>query len=515
MIPSPETQGRCEGPHAASGAPSGGSTGSGPLPGEFKLVPRPHLQLSGAALIAIGLPDRRRQLSAAEAQLWNLMQQPMTVQEALQRCGPDADLLIKSFLHEGLCELVEPAFPGNRRRILIVEPHGDDAILSLGGTMWLRRHECIFVIATMASRSNHARYRDLGGNHDINTVTEIRRREGALAARMLGGEYLSVGMTDAALRYRDFEWTPDFYRRHRMSIDASISRAAGENELRRWTDALRRLVTEQQPPEIWFPLGGPHADHMLTADACLGAFTADPSLVENRILRVYQEVPYAVRYPDHMNTALEALRRAGAVLEAEITSIAPVLAEKRRLASVYESQEIDEMFAAGGDHPELSWKVRALPRQLPATGFVSRATSGDATTAAGIAAWVARNRDAPLVRVLLTTPTGRWQADLNLLCTAFPRARFQVCAAAAAGAEILEVSSARVDTRIVAGGTSTWLLECVRLGMSRGAPILVHAGSRRVRHARLLSGLWLGSDAMVLASMDQLGSALRIGSGED
>jgi hypothetical protein len=119
------------------------------------------------------------------------------------------------------------------------------------------------------------------------------------------------------------------------------------------------------------------------------------------------------------------------------------------------------------------------------------------------------------VRVLLTTPTGRWQADLNLLCTAFPRARFEVCAAAVAGAEILEVSSVRVDTRIVAGGTSTWLLECLRLGMSRGAPILVHAGSRRVRHARLLSGLWLGSDALVIASMDQLASALRMGCGED
>jgi LmbE family N-acetylglucosaminyl deacetylase len=515
MAQAPEIQGRRSDPSAALGPPPGGPGDSARLPAELLLVPRPHLQLSGDALVSVGLPDRRRQLSAAELQLWNLMRQPMTVQEARQRCGPDTELLIRSFLREGLAELVEPVFPAGRRRVLIIEPHGDDAVLSVGGTMWLRRHECTFVIATMASRSNHTRYRELGGSHDINAVSEIRRREGELAARMLGGECVSVGMTDAALRYRDFEWTPDFYRRHRMSIDASISRAADEDELRRWTDALQRLVTEQQPTEIWFPLGGPHADHMLTADACLAAFTAEASLVENRVLRVYQEVPYALRYPDHMNTALEALRRSGTVLEREVTSIAQVLAEKRRLASVYDSQEIEELFAAGGDQPELSWKVGKLPPQVPATGFVSGATVGESASARTIAAWVARNRDAPLVRVLLTTPTGRWQADLNLLCAAFPRARFQVCAAAVAGAEILEASSARVDTRIVAGGTSTWLLECVRLGMSRGAPILVHAGSRRVRHARLLSGLWVGSDAMVIASMDQLATALRIDSGGD
>jgi LmbE family N-acetylglucosaminyl deacetylase len=515
MAPTPEAQGRSAAAPAALGPPPGGSTHSTPLPAEWLLIPRPHLQLSGDALISIGVPDQRRELAAAEAQLWNLMQQPLTVQEALQRCGPDTELLIRRFLREGLCELLEPAFPAGRRRVLIIEPHGDDAVLSVGGTMWQRRHECSFVIATMASRSNHTRYRDLGGNHDINAVTEIRRREGDLAARMLGGEYLSIGMTDAALRYRDFEWTPDFYRRHRMSIDASLSRAADDEELRRWTDALQRLVAEQQPAEIWFPLGGPHTDHMLTADACLGAFTADPSLVADRLLRVYQDVPYALRYPDHMSTALAALRRSGTVLEEEVTSIAQVLAEKRRLASVYDSQEIDELFAAGGDRPELSWKVRSLPRRAAATALVSRANAAELDTARTIAAWVARNRDAPLLRVLLTTPTGRWQADLNVLSQAFPRARFEVCTATVAQAEVLEVSSSRVDTRIVAGGTRTWLLEYLRLGVSRAAPVLVHAGSRRARQARLLSSLWLGRDAMVIASMDQLASALRTGPGED
>jgi len=494
---------------APSAAPKGPFDGAD-LPREWLLVARPHLRLRGDALQSVGLPDRFRQLSTAELELWNSMQRSINVQEALQSCGPEGDRLIRDLLNDGLCELVEPAFPANRRRVLVVEPHADDAILSVGGTMWLRRHECNFVIATMASRSNHTRYRDLGGNHDINTVTEIRRREAELAARMLGGAHVSVGMTDAALRYHDAEWTADFYRRHQMSISASISRTADNAELRRWVDALQRLVTEQQPAEVWFPLGGPHADHMLTADACLAVLAADPSLIGDRNLRIYQEVPYAVRFPAHMSAALAAVRGSGAGLDEEITMIAPVLAEKRRVASVYDSQDMDELFADGGNRPEVFWRVRDLPRRVPTAGTVASAIAAAAPAVRTIATWVARNRDAKIVRVLLMTASGRWQADMNLLEGAFPQARFAVFAASAAAAEVVEASSDRVLARTLAGGSWSWLLESLRLCLSRPAPTLVYATAHRVLHARLLSRLWFGSDALVIDSMDPLAHALRV-----
>jgi LmbE family N-acetylglucosaminyl deacetylase len=500
---------------AASGAPLEGPLDGADLPTDWLLLARPHLQLRGEALHCVGLPERFRQLSGAEVELWNLTQRSVSVQEALQSCGPGAARLIRTFLRDGLCELVEPDFRDDRRRVLVVEPHADDAVLSVGGTLWLRRHECNFVIATVASRSNHTRYRDLGRNHDINTVTELRRREADLAARMLGGRHVPVGMTDAALRYQDAEWTADFYRRHRMSISASLARIADDAERRRWVDALRRLITEQQPSEIWIPLGGPHADHMLTADACLAVFAADPSLLRDRILRIYQEVPYAARFPLHMSAVLAAIRGSGAVLAEEVTTIAPVLAAKRRLAAVYDSQDMDELFAAGGEQPEVFWRVRDLPRQVAAAGTVSRAVSAGEPAARDTAAWIARNRDATLVRVLLTTPTGRWPADLRLLGTAFPRARFEVCSASVAAAEVAENPSDRVDARSVAGGTLAWLLETLRMCLLRPAPTLVHTAEHRLRYARLLSRLWVGSDALTVTSMDQLASALRMAPGED
>ena len=497
----------------------GGATALGPLPvgwadgtalpKDWLLIATPQWQIRGNLLLSIGVPDCRRPLSPPEIELWNLIQLPVTTQEAVQRCGAGADLLIRAFLRDRLCVLVEASFPANRRRVLTIEPHADDAVLSVGGTMWLRRHECAFVIATMASRSNYTRYRDLGGNHDISSTTEIRRRESDLAARMLGGAHVSVGMTDAALRYRDTEWTTEFYRRHRIAIRASISRAADEAELRRWIQAVQRLVIEQAPTEIWFPLGGPHADHMLTADACLAAFAADRSLVRDRIVRIYHEVPYAVSFPGHMHAALAAATQFGAVLEAEVVSIEQVRGDKRRLSSVYDSQDVDELFATGGELPELFWRVRDLQRQIGASGVAAQAAAGKARAARAIAAWVARNRDASLVRVLLTTPSGRWQTDLDLLCTAFPRARFEVWTASIAEAEVVEVPCGRVDIRTVAGGIPAWLREGVRLFLSHRAPTLLLASAQRVLSARLLSSLSLSGDILVISSMDQLDAVLR------
>src|SRR5690242_8312759 len=148
------------GPAATPNAEPVGSAGCAGLPADYLLIARPHLQLSGDTLRSLGVPDRSRRLSSSEVQLWKLIERSTSVKETRQHFGCGADLLIRSFLRDGLCELLGSDFSANRRRVLVVEPHADDAVLSVGGTMWLRRHECVFVIATMASRSNQTRYRD-------------------------------------------------------------------------------------------------------------------------------------------------------------------------------------------------------------------------------------------------------------------------------------------------------------------------------------------------------------------
>ena len=188
--------------------------------------------------------------------------------------------------------------------------------------MWLRRHECTFVVATVASRSNWSRFRGL----DVAATTELRRHESELAARMLGGEHICVGMTEAALRFQQrypgSEWTDEFYRRHGSAIQASIVRVADDAERARWIEAMVQLLDKERAAEVWIPLGGLHVDHMLTADACFAAIATQPSLGHGRVLRVYQEQPYATSNPRHMDAARTALIEAGAVLEEERIAIA-------------------------------------------------------------------------------------------------------------------------------------------------------------------------------------------------
>jgi LmbE family N-acetylglucosaminyl deacetylase len=494
------------------------------LRSDHLLVQRPHFQLRGDSLFRVGSKQPHQRLSEAEAALWNLIYRRVSVNEVRETFGERADVLIRDFLSSDFCELVEPIFPIDRRRVLVIEPHADDAVLSIGGTLWLRRLECKFVIATMASRSNHTRYALDCDFFDIKEVTEIRRRESELFALMIGGDHLSVGMTDAALRYHDGNWNADFYRRHLMSIRVATSRIADDQERQRWTAAVRRLLTEHPSAEVWFPLGGPHTDHMLTADACIAAFLADPSLVAGRVLRVYQESPYTARYPHHMNGALEALRRAGAVLQQESSPMAEACERKRRLATIYDSQEIEEMRpdtdaseltqGPASGRSEFFWTLTTLPRRTAPGGIVSSTITGHERDEE-IAAWVSNNRDQERLRVLLPMPTGRWARDLDILSAAFPRATFEVYVTPSAEAEVSEVLSKRVEIRKVGSGAKAWILLALRLSMQMKAlPTLFHSGQRRLRQARLLAKSWLRSDTLIVASMDPLVSALRIHAGE-
>jgi GT2 family glycosyltransferase/LmbE family N-acetylglucosaminyl deacetylase len=478
------------------------------LPADALLFPRPHYRLRGHALCHLGAQQPLNQLTASETLLWNDLQQPVSVATVREHLGASADRAINKFLSAEYCEAVEGSFSAARRRVLVIEPHADDAILSVGGTMWLQRHQCHFVIATMASRSNYACLREFG-RLDIDAATELRRRESELVARMLGATHICVGMTDTALRYHEEEWTDDYYARHRVVIQASTARVADDTERAGWIEAMRQLLDKERAAEVWIPLGGPHADHMLTADAFFAALAAQPSLGHGRTLRVYREYPYAAYNPRHMRAAREALAEAGAVLQEERIAIAPVRKYKRRLASVYDSQNIDEMYAVPGiDETELMWSVQELPRRFDSSGLVSQAVIRPQSLGV-IDSWLTRNRDSLRVRVLLLAPAGQWARDLKVLATAFPRARFEVYVAASGAAEVADVPSERVDMRVVAGGTVAWVLAALRLGIARPAPILFHSGERRERQARLLSRLWLANDALIIPTMDHLASTLR------
>jgi LmbE family N-acetylglucosaminyl deacetylase len=487
------------------------------LRADYLIVRRPHFHLRESAVCFLATERPIRVLSERELKLWNLMDRPVSVEAARKACGEGSENLIREFSRSELCELVEPVFPDGRRRVLVIEPHADDAALSVGGLMWLRRRECDFIVATMASRSNHTSYYDKGVDYfDIGEVTGIRRRESELFARMIGGSHVPVGMTDAPLRYCDAHWTLDYFASHRMSIDMRLSRMADDRELKLWSGAVQRLLTDIPSTEVWIPLGGPHTDHMLTADACFAAFLSNPSLVDGRVVRVYEEVPYAARNPSHMSAALAELRKAGAVWDEELVSIEEVYDQKLRLSSLYASQNIGQMRAdieasarahlSEFGHAEMLRTLRRLPDRVDPAGIVSAVLRDQDSE---IAAWMSRHGEADRVRILLHMPTGRWAADLEMLCRTFPKAKFELYVASVAAAEVNDTSSDRVEVRKVAQGALPWISLSLRIcAAMTPRPTLFYVSEERMSEARLLSKLWLGSDTLVVASMDRLMGSL-------
>lgn len=487
---------------------------------DFVVLRRPHFRLDRDALFFMVSERPFRQLSGAELELWRAIHQPVAMGVLRERFPGLADKVIQEFWQSRLCELVEPAFPETRRRVLVIEPHADDAALSLAGVMWLRRHECAFTIATLASRSNFTSYYMLGRDFfDVGRVTQIRRSESELFARIVGGSYVAAGMTDAVLRYRDCDWTLDFFQHHQTSIAVATSRSPDKLERDRWTEAVRQLLAETASDEVWIPLGGHHVDHRLTTSACLTAFTSYPSLVADRQVKFYQDVPYASRFPEFTDEILEALQRSGVELHPEIIPIDDVFEQKLRLVSVYASQfKIDSMredidasarsHGSGNDYSEMLWTVRHMPHRIGAPQVALESTAERNQEEAALA-WARRNRDSRKVRVLLLAPTGQWRADLALMCEVFPRAQFEVHVAAAAIAEVTDAASDRVNIRKVEAGSLAWGLLSLQLLATGPMPTLFHAGTRRLREAKWLSKLWVMSDTMVVAMMDPLVRGLK------
>jgi LmbE family N-acetylglucosaminyl deacetylase len=485
-----------------------------------RIVARPHWRLVDDGLVFLCSRRPHRLLSAEEAALWQAIRNSPTLAELRQQFGSAVGEKLVDWHAAGLCEFIESQFRANRRRILVIEPHADDAALSVGGTLWQWRHDFEFTVATMASRSNFTSYYYLDRPYfSIETVGAIRSAESELFSRLIGGRQIDVGLTDAALRYHDTDWSHAFFRAHRGAIAAATARQANAAERRRWADAARALLALPGFEEVWIPQGSPHGDHRLASEACLAALVDKPALLAGRRLRVYQDVPYAARYPAYSAQATVGLHRAGFSPVAETSAIGEALLAKLRLVSVYASQfkmaaMADDILASAREGKdsgpvERFWTLRSLPA---AQSNWQDHLAGDAGPRGPARDWFRRNTGCAALRILLLVPTGAWQEDLERLRSAFPRARFTVHAAPAAIAEVRAAeaglnAAARPAVETVGAGQRAWIALALRLALASPAPTLFVVGDRRRREAGWLAGLWPRSDTLVVASIDELHAA--------
>ncbi len=487
------------------------------------LVPlrRPHFEIRGglAYFLISGRPHA--QLDHVDQVVWDSIDGHATVAD-LEGVIAGAEACVHRFLALGICEVAPADFPRHRRRILVIEPHMDDAALSVGGRMWALRNECEFTVATIASRSNFTSYHFLDRDFfDVPTVSSLRAAESAIALRLLGGHHVTLGESEAPLRFRPGNWSLAWYRRHRKLVDAFIGHSSTDEELATWAASIERLILGSDAEEIWLPLGvGSHTDHELAREACLRAIRRRPGLERQVALSFYEEVPYSTQFPGHTEAILSALTAAGATLDARRHDISTSIDGKLRLVSLFGSQfkpgyMIPRVLAAArqaagptGGLSELTFALTAMPAAVdPVAIHSARAELERVMTA--LVPWYDRHRSVTRVRILSPVPIGRWKDDMSLLLSAFPHASFEVHGSSEYAEEAEAFVSPRITQRIVFGRERAWLARLCAVAIAPPAPTILLTGEALRPLTPIARAAFFRSDPLIAPRMHHVIAALR------
>jgi LmbE family N-acetylglucosaminyl deacetylase len=494
----------------------------GSLPDDLIPLKRPQFELRGRQLFFLSLNRARVELDSDDAALWNRIDGSATLGQ-LRDSDPEVEPRLRRFWDLGICELRPLRFPENRKRVLVVEPHMDDAVLSVGGLMWSLREECEFAVVSVSGRSIYTApvYRDRELFGAVRT-SALRKAESALVTRLLGGRFTTLDEPDAPLRYQPGECTFDWYRDHQALVDAFVDHYSSDQEIESWAASIERLLATTDAQEIWLPLGvGGQADHELTRNACLRALGRLRGVEDRIALFFYQDVPYSVRFPAHTEQILDAFTAAGGTLRRQAEDIAEVLGDKVRLMSIYESQfRLSEMAAevvaaarraspSGEGFCELRFKVTALPGPIdPLSAYSGRGAVENLVMR--LDAWYRRHRSALRIRVISLVPIGRWAEDLSFLLEAFPDAVLEVHICEAGASELGRLMSPRIEVRTVAGRARAWLGIFLNIAVTRPSPLVLLTGKRRKAAAWIAKALCFTSDPLSAANMNNLVLALRV-----
>jgi len=493
------------------------------LPSDAVVVRLPHFRLQGDSLFFLISKRPFAVLTPAEQNLWNALEKEATVGELDARLGAPSGEDIRRLVALNVARVLTPPPSGKRRRVMVIEPHMDDAALSVGGLMLQRRAECEFLLVTVATQSVATSYRGIDRDFfDVQTISNLRKAESEIVARTVWGRHIPLGLVEATLRYYPQKWTLDWFQRHEQAVWEYLEHAAGRGELELWTSTIAKAIEDLQPEEIWMPLGiGVHVDHQLTRHACLNILRTNPKLVEQCVCRFFQDVPYAADVPNHIAALVETLRGAGAKLEEERVDVADVKQEKMRLLDVYWSQWKTEIIwrrvencskALSGppeSFSELWYRVTAAPTENIDMIDTSSMREFIYRVARDVAPWLRRNRNAQKIGILLAVPMGRWADDLQYLLDCFPNAQFEVHMQATFAWHAEMFASPRVEVR-VGGNRWRWILgDALMTILGRRLPLVFITGRQREKHGRWLARFGLISDPVAAATMSDFVQALQ------
>jgi LmbE family N-acetylglucosaminyl deacetylase len=351
----------------------------------------------------------------------------------LEEGRPAIVAALEKWAERGIVKFMPPdRGPARGPHALVIEPHMDDAILSLGGRLINQSGRQRTTILSLTRWSSYTSYLLSGRTDftDLQTVTQLRMAESEIAARMCGASFAAMNESDAIVDM-GLPLRPDTLPRFHWTLHSWGTFGPTEEEVAGLSQRLLSVVRSIDPDELWIPMGlGAHVDHVRTRQACLAVVVAMRSELESRRVFVYRDLPYARQFPHHPDHVLRALASAGAALVRRAEDITDVFEDKVSAMAVYASQWkaskirpviLDD--AQSSDRipglQETYYEMVALPRQVPRVSEMSFDRPGRAAFAAELAAWLSGGPP-PRLHIFVPVPPVRWGLVLEILSEGLP-----------------------------------------------------------------------------------------------
>ncbi len=484
-------------------------------------VRRPHFHLERDELFFLVSARPYLKLTDDEIRCWIEIDGSKTISE-LEILVPGAKAVVSKLWSQNVIEVIDVRPRANRLRVVVVEPHMDDAILSVGGVMKRDHGEKQFTVVSMVGTSNFTSYGKIGRPYfDVNTVSMLRKQESALVMDCLGGKHITLDMLDAPLRCVAGNWTLQQHLDRRRQVSAFINSAPRQEEQMRWTSALASFLSQNEFDEYWFPLGiGASTDHEMTRNASLKWIEDNNGILSRARVCFYRDVPYLSDYPAHLRQLRKSFENSGMKIVDELIPIDAQMQEKLRLISVFASQfKLSYMGprvkkAAASERcakvqfSEVLWDIKKVGDKIDSTATYS----GRDSLKIIYSQWVRWQKEVSrLSKVNVVCPMGiaRWGEDFTLFLNRMPSVKINVYVPEGVGEEVSNYSHERVGITLMPADKKAWVKLILKSRFTHSTGLLLFIGSKNLRLRSLIKLYFFAMPTLVASTFDHLGRVIE------
>lgn len=478
---------------------------------------RPHYRIQGHQLFFLISRRPTLDLSEDDLLLFNRIDGVKTVAEIAQG---DATAIerIRRWFDADILELIPPIDRGSMPHVVVIEPHMDDAILSVGGQLLHDRGRSRITILSAVRFSNFTSYWQLHRDFlDVGVVTSLRLGESALAARLLGVEHRCLDWTDAPIRFLPAEeWSVENLKRILPAVYSFLEISPDPKEIATLKEKLRRELELLGPDEIWFPMGlGHHVDHRTVRSACVAMLAEATGPLAKASIRMYEDLPY--NKSEHALQIQKAFEKQGAKIMRCTEDITDVFDEKLHVLSIFASQfkrsYMEPLIRRCAENTEPGVQGRFKEVYYHIQGRIAMPCESSLAPNRPVLEGCRRRARALFEKrmqyqylTVVAAPAanlGRWRADCERLLTIFPIRHIRLYSLPAMDWQTRGPVPDRTSVRVLRKGFAEWIWVMVKaLSQSRALMVILWWGAGRENRGwkgRFLETLAFFSRNIVLA----------------